>query len=156
MRLEHLGFGRVYDYVPGKTDWTAAGLPREGHSASMPNAGDLARLTVPSCHFRDPARVALKEVEASPEGFCVAVDENKIVLGILTPQEQEPHEDAKVEGVMRPGPTTIRANEELSGLVERMRRAGVDGILVTNAEGRLLGLMHRADAEEVLRDPSSA
>ena len=29
-RLEGLGFERVYDYVPGKADWFASGLPREG------------------------------------------------------------------------------------------------------------------------------
>ncbi|MDP9404293.1 MAG: rhodanese-like domain-containing protein [Actinomycetota bacterium] len=26
-RLEHLGFAQVYDYVAGKVDWMAAGLP---------------------------------------------------------------------------------------------------------------------------------
>ena len=26
-RLEGLGFERVYDYVPGKADWFASGLP---------------------------------------------------------------------------------------------------------------------------------
>ena len=29
-RLESLGFGEVYDYVAGKLDWMAAGLPTEG------------------------------------------------------------------------------------------------------------------------------
>ena len=28
-RLESLGFARVYDYVAGKADWMAAGLPTE-------------------------------------------------------------------------------------------------------------------------------
>jgi hypothetical protein len=27
-RLEGLGFERVYDYVPGESDWFASGLPR--------------------------------------------------------------------------------------------------------------------------------
>ena len=33
-RLEALGFQQVYDYVPGKVDWLARGLPREGEKAT--------------------------------------------------------------------------------------------------------------------------
>jgi rhodanese-related sulfurtransferase len=29
-RLEDLGFEKVYDYVPGKADWFANGLPKVG------------------------------------------------------------------------------------------------------------------------------
>ncbi len=32
-RFESLGGTRVYDYVAGKVDWFAAGLPREGRPA---------------------------------------------------------------------------------------------------------------------------
>ena len=35
-RLESLGFGDVYDYVAGKVDWMAAGLPIEGANAHHP------------------------------------------------------------------------------------------------------------------------
>ncbi len=42
-RLESLGFHDVYDYVDGKLDWMAAGLPTEGTNAEHPRAGDLAR-----------------------------------------------------------------------------------------------------------------
>jgi rhodanese-related sulfurtransferase len=30
-RLRQLGFRQVYDYLPGKADWLAAGMLREGH-----------------------------------------------------------------------------------------------------------------------------
>ena len=33
-----LGFTKAYDYVTGKTDWFAAGLPREGKLVSIPRA----------------------------------------------------------------------------------------------------------------------
>ena len=42
-RLEGLGFERVYDYVPGKADWFASGLPKEGRLASVPTRGETAR-----------------------------------------------------------------------------------------------------------------
>ncbi|MEV1082879.1 rhodanese-like domain-containing protein [Streptomyces sp. NPDC050211] len=48
VRLEQLGFRQVYDYVPGKADWLAAGLPREGQEAATPLAGDVADANVPT------------------------------------------------------------------------------------------------------------
>jgi CBS domain-containing protein len=48
---------------------------------------------------------------------------------------------------MRPGPTTIRANEPLEPLIQRMTRRNVEGILVTDPEGRLLRLPDRHGAE---------
>jgi hypothetical protein len=48
-RLEGLGFERVCDYVPGKADWFANGLPREGRLAFAPIIGEAARRDVPTC-----------------------------------------------------------------------------------------------------------
>ena len=42
-RLETLGFEKVFDYVDGRADWLAAGLPTEGTGSSLPKAGDVAR-----------------------------------------------------------------------------------------------------------------
>ena len=42
-RLEGLGFERVYDYVPGKADWSASGLSTEGTQASMLTIGEARR-----------------------------------------------------------------------------------------------------------------
>lgn len=51
-RLEGLGFSPVYDYVPGKVDWFAAGLPKEGKLAEVPTVGEAARQDVPTCSLR--------------------------------------------------------------------------------------------------------
>ena len=48
-RLEGMGFSRVYDYVPGKADWSASGLPTEGTRAGTPTIGEAARRDVPTC-----------------------------------------------------------------------------------------------------------
>ena len=42
-RLESLGFSQVYRYTPGKMDWLARGLPREGAAAAVIQADDLVR-----------------------------------------------------------------------------------------------------------------
>lgn len=144
-RLEHLGFADVYDYVPGKSDWMAAGLPREGLSAATPYAGDLAARAVPTCSFRaamDTAAAALGE-----HGFCVAVDD-QVVLGMVYESDvANVDPNTTVEQVMNPGPTTVRANEPVAPLAKRMHAAEVDAIL-TDPEGRLLGLLDRHHAEE--------
>ncbi|MDQ3974265.1 MAG: CBS domain-containing protein [Actinomycetota bacterium] len=60
-------------------------------------------------------------------------------------------EDSRaVEEVMREGPATVRPSEELDALVGQMRHAGVDAVVVTRSDGRLLGLLERAAAERHL------
>jgi hypothetical protein len=46
-----LGFAEVHDYVDGKLDWLAAGLPTEGANAKLPRAGSVARRDVPTCRL---------------------------------------------------------------------------------------------------------
>ena len=48
-RLESLGFTKVYDYVGGKSDWIAAGLPVEGELANVPRAINVVKRDVPTC-----------------------------------------------------------------------------------------------------------
>jgi predicted transcriptional regulator len=147
-RLEQLGFTDVYDYVPGKADWLAAGLPREGEAAAIPFPGDIAS-SVPTCHYLERLDAVLERLGTTGDSFCAVVTHGKLVLGMLYVEEAR-RGTGTVAEAMRPGPTTVRASEPLSPLVERMRKAGVDGILVTDPEGRLLGLMDRRRAEQVL------
>jgi 3-mercaptopyruvate sulfurtransferase SseA len=71
-RLETLGFEHVADYVAGKADWLAHGLPREGTNAAVPTAGDLADSDPPTCEPHDDLTAAAASVARSPYGFCLA------------------------------------------------------------------------------------
>ncbi len=51
---------------------------------------------------------------------------------------------------MEIGPTTIRPNESLEPLVERMHKRGVRTIVVSDLKGRLRGNLYREDAEAAL------
>ena len=51
---------------------------------------------------------------------------------------------------MEIGPTTIRPNERLEPLVDRMRKRGVATIIVSDLKGRLVGILYREDAERAL------
>jgi CBS domain-containing protein/rhodanese-related sulfurtransferase len=154
-RLDHLGFAQIYDYVPGKVDWLAAGLPREGVASATPNPGELARRDLPTSNIRAGAEQALALMRRAGQPFCVVVDDD-VVMGMAYRDELEDAlganavPDRRVEELMHPGPTTVRANEPLQPLLGRMERAGVDGILVTDPEGRLIGLLDRRDAASTL------
>src|SRR5262245_51156590 len=58
--LTTMGFNRVHDYVLGKVDWLAHGLPAEGTYADRPTAGRLARRDAATCSIQDQARDALE------------------------------------------------------------------------------------------------
>ena len=53
---------------------------------------------------------------------------------------------------MESGPTTIRTNETLESIAERLRARNVDSILVTTSDGRLVGTLYRQDAERRLEE----
>ena len=51
---------------------------------------------------------------------------------------------------MELGPTTVRTDEPLDALMERMRRRGVRNIVVATLDGRLVGVLYRDEAEALL------
>lgn len=60
------------------------------------------------------------------------------------------------DAVVAEGPTTVRPGEDLAPLTERMRRADVDGVLVTRSDGRLLGMLERDVAQRALEEGQDA
>jgi CBS-domain-containing membrane protein len=48
---------------------------------------------------------------------------------------------------MEAGPSTVRADRPLAELAERLRRRELRTAVVTSPEGRLLGMVQRADME---------
>ena len=156
-RLEQLGFQAVYEYVAGKADWIAAGLPTEGPGSATPRPGGIARRRVATCSVRDSVGEARRRVSSSDWTRVVVVNHERVVLGLLD-EERLSHPDANqttVETVMRVGPTTVRAHDDLKGLIQRMHVRQVSAVLVTNPEGRLLGVLIREDADRVLGDRAS-
>ena len=82
-RLEGLGFESVYDYVPGKADWFASGLPREGRLASAPTIGEAARRDVPTCAPAEKVGAVRERVQRAGWDRCVVVNMERVVLGPL-------------------------------------------------------------------------
>jgi CBS domain-containing protein len=148
-RLEDLGFEKVYDYVPGKADWFASGLPKEGRLASLPTIGDSARRDVPTCAPAEKIGVVREGVRKAGWDACVVVNEERVVLGLLRKKELASDPEAPVEEVMRNGPATFRPNEPGRKMAERMQDRGATAVLVTTSDGKLVGLLYREGTERL-------
>jgi CBS domain-containing protein len=142
----------VYDYVSGKLDWLAAGLPTEGSSARLPRAGDVARKDVPTCSVDERLGDVRDRVREAGWDACVVVNEERIVFGLLRTRELDRDADARIEKVMRPGPSTYRPHVPIAEMAEHMVDHNLVSTPVTTSEGRLVGLLLREDAaREALR-----
>jgi len=144
-RLDSLGFERVYDYAPSKVDYLARGLPREGEKAGERRAIDVLRDDLVRCRLADSGEEVRARIEASPYGFAIVVSEDQAVLGRLRGSALRGGDGASAEQLMEPGPSTIRADEPIEALRERMEASDLTASVVTTPDGTLLGLVRRAD-----------
>jgi len=138
--------------MPGKADWFASGLPKEGKLASIPTIGEAARRDVPTCGPEEKVADARERTRKAGWDRCVAVNEGRVVLGLLREEELSSDPESIVETVMRNGPTAFRPHLPARKLAERMRERGASSILVTTSDGRLVGLLYRKDAERIGRN----
>lgn len=151
-RLESLGFADVADYVPGKQDWLAAGLPTEGQLAQIPNSGDAADPDVPTASLAERLGEVRDRVRESDHDTCVAINDERVVLGLLRSGELDGDDDATIEEAMRPGPSTFRPHVGISELAELMDKHGLPNVPITTGEGVLVGLLTLERANEMLEE----
>ena len=149
-RLESLGFTRVYHYTPGKDGWLAMGLPTEGPDAATPRAGDVADRDTPTCALNDRLGDVREGLRLAAKTSCVVVNDQRVVLGRIRGESLGGDPEQTVEAVMEAGPTTIRPSEPLDTLIERMRKRRTGSIVVSTADGVLVGVLRREDGERRL------
>jgi Mg/Co/Ni transporter MgtE len=145
----------VIDYRPGKVAWYEENQPREGKAAIDETwIGDVADSDVPTCGLTE--RIGDIRGRAAGWDTCVVVNPERVVLGLLRKKEIEGDPNATAEQVMRPGPKTFRPNVTLEELLKSMRDHDIQtNSLVTTGDGRLLGVISRADAEATLAHESA-
>jgi CBS domain-containing protein len=154
-RLETLGFTAVYDYVPGKAAWMAAGLPVEGTVGDDQRVGSRARPDVPTCGLDEPVGQVAGRVGDWP--VAVVVEGEGIVLGVVRAEDAkdagpDPSAEVEVGAVMRPGPSTFRPAMTCEELATYLDEHDLGHTLVTTLDGVLVGLVRRGDLGPV---PSS-
>ena len=138
----------MYDYVAGKLDWLAAGLPTEGTNTGRPRAVDVARGDVPTCHLDERLGEVRDRVKAAGWDACVVVNAERVVLGLLRARELDRDPALRIEQAMRPGPSTFRPYVAIEKLVKVMTDHGRENLPITTSDGRLVGVVRRADAEQ--------
>jgi Mg/Co/Ni transporter MgtE len=139
----------VYDYEAGKLDWLAAGLPSEGTNAQRPRAASVARTDVPTCALDERLGDVRDRVRALGWDACVAVNAQRVVLGLLRATELAAEPDLRIEHAMRPGPSTFRPFASVEETVRFMVEHDLENSPVTTSDGRLVGLLRRQDAARV-------
>ena len=135
----------MYDYVDGKLDWLAAGLPSEGRNATRARAGDIARPDVPTCRLEEPIRTVRERAAAAGWDACVVVNDERVVLGLLRAEELRTGHEEPVERVMRPGPSTFRPHVLLDDIAKFLVAHDLPNSPITTSDGRLVGLLRQED-----------
>jgi CBS domain-containing protein len=142
-RLEAAGFGPVYDYAAGKTDWLAADLPFEG-TAQL--AGMFTRRGVATVAEGTPAAEALRLLDAQGFGPVLVLNQAGVVMGAAYRDHlASAAGQTEVGRVMRFGVYTVRPSEDAAALAHRMSHAEVTRVVVTRPDGTLIGLFFAAD-----------
>jgi Mg/Co/Ni transporter MgtE len=147
-----MGFTEVSDYVGGKLDWMAAGLPTEGTNAQRPRAGAVARGDAPTCRLDETLGPVRERVRAAGWKACVVVNGERVVLGLLREEELEGDPDQRIEQAMRPGPSTFRPFVLAEELAHYMAEHELPNAPITTSDGRLVGLLTLEDAARVAHE----
>jgi Mg/Co/Ni transporter MgtE len=148
-RLESLGFREVYDYVAGKLDWMAAGLPTEGTNAGKPRAGEVSRKDVPTASLDERLGDVRERVRALGWNAVLVTNDERVVFGLLRSKELDKDPELRIEQAMRPGPSTFRPYVSIKEMAEYMAEHKLESSPVTTSDGRLVGLLLQKDAIRV-------
>ena len=149
-RLESLGFSRVYHYTPGKDGWLTMGLPTEGPDAATLRAGDVTDRDALTCSLCERLGDVRDRLRTAGKSSCIVVNDQRVVLGRLRGESLDGDAEQTVEAVMEAGPTTVRPSEPLDALIARMQKRKAASIVVSTADGVLVGVLRREDGERRL------
>ena len=133
----------MYDYVPGKVDWLARGLPTEGERADETRVGDLARDDVIKAGLADSAADLARRIDDSPYGFALVVADDGTLLGRLRRSAIEDGTAATAEELMTPGPSTVRPDTDPAELRKKLDAKDLKTAIVSTPEGHVIGVVLR-------------
>ncbi|NBB92136.1 MAG: KpsF/GutQ family sugar-phosphate isomerase [Gammaproteobacteria bacterium] len=107
---------------------------------------------LPTIGADEPVAEAIMQMTRSRLGLCAVVDDGDGLLGIITDGDLRRHIDelrdvraTPARAIMTADPRTIRAGELAAAAVEMMQHHRIQGVLVTDDEGRLVGALNFQD-----------
>jgi len=141
-QLDRLGIVDVYDFVYGKSYWIGSGRPTVG-TVNL-DERVLAHVVTDVSTVGPEASTAdaLSALDAGGHGIVTVVNEHGIVLGTVRAAAIESADSGRPVGqVMRVGPTTVRPDESVAAVRERMAKRNVSSLLVSRPTGELIGVL---------------
>jgi len=84
------------------------------------------------------------------------VNEQSVVLGLLRAAELEADPGLRIEQAMRPGPSTFRPHVPIAEMARFMVDHDSESSPITTSDGRLVGLLRRADAVKMAHELAEA
>lgn len=148
-QLEAIGFEKVYDYTLGIADWKGAGLAVDGTEDRGLLVADATRPDVPTVAPDDLLGDALANATDAGWNEALVVDCDGIVVGRLRDDAWAASPDTSVVEVMESGPTTVRPDGSLPDLHRRMKKRGTRLVIVSDPQGRLIGIVLIDDARRL-------
>ena len=145
-----MGYEPVHRYVAGKADWAAAGGEREGRLSEAPFVGDLAQRDVPTCRPGERLHAIRERVARAGWDRCVVITADRVVLGLLAGQRLQADGELTADLAMDPGPSTFRVSLGAREMAQYMRDKSVEHVLVTTADGVLVGSLDHRTVEDAL------
>ncbi len=137
-----MGFGEVYLLEGGRAAWTVLGLPTEGQVGDARRIGPRA-VEVPTVAVDATVGdvIALGDIPYT----VVVLAGDDVVVGALRPTVRGLPPQTRVRDVMIPAPATIRPDLRVEEVARRFDKDGLDHLLVTTANGVLIGLVTMED-----------
>ena len=100
-----------------------------------------------TCRLDDPVGAVRERIAQSGYGFALVTTPRGILLGRLRRSALDCDPELRAEERMEPGPSTVRADTHAAELAQRLANRGLHWAIVTDPEGRLLGVAGREDLE---------
>lgn len=94
---------------------------------------------VPTCRLDEPVGQAGTRVEQRGYYVCPVVNENRIVLGLISKRDWDTDPTASAEQLMDSAPTTLRPSDSLEKAEQIVKKSDRGAVLVTDSDGKLLG-----------------
>ena len=103
---------------------------------------------VPTCRLDEPVGEVGARAEQRGYRMCPVVNENGIVLGVISKRDWETDPTASAEELMDGAPTTVRPSHSLEKAEQVLQKSDRGAVLVTDSDGKLLGAFFGAAKNE--------
>src|SRR5689334_5421668 len=113
--------------------------PVEGERAGEKRVGHFARSDVVTCALGDDAVEVVERIETSPYGFALVLGQDGTILGRLRRSAIREAGSGTAEELMNPGPSTVRPDQDVTELCEKLDAKDLKTAIVSTPEGKLIG-----------------